>query len=56
MLSAEKRPDTHYLSKSEKEIAIEDYVDGVTAGARMRVENAETAIMQVQHDMGNAQK
>jgi len=44
------------LSNEEKEKWIEDEVDRETAGARKRVEDPETAIMQQQEDMSNAKK
>jgi len=50
-LAAEKRRQTHFLSNEEKEKWIEDYVEGETAGARMRVEDAEAAVQQEQDDM-----
>jgi len=43
---AEKRQETHFLSSKEKEKWIENFVERVTAVARKRVPDAETAIMQ----------
>jgi len=44
-LAAEKRQQTHFLSNEEKEKWIEDFVERVTAVARKRVQDAETALM-----------
>jgi len=46
----------HFLSNEEKEKWIDDYVERETAVARLRVEDAETAIKQEQDDMRNAEK
>jgi hypothetical protein len=54
-LVAEKRRETHMLSNEEKEPWIEDYVEGETAGARKRVEDAETAVQREQDDMSQAE-
>jgi len=43
--SAEKRRDTHFSSKEEKEKWIEDYMDRETTVARKLVQDAETANM-----------
>jgi len=40
----EKRRETHFLSYEDKEKWSEDYIETETAGARMRVQNAEAAI------------
>jgi len=55
-LLAGKQPETHILSKEEKEKLIEDYVKCESAVARKRVEHAETAINQEQEEMRNAEK
>jgi len=55
-VAAGRRRETHFLSNKEKEKWIEDYVEGETAVARKRVEDAETAIKQRQGDMRNAEK
>jgi len=54
-LAAETRRETHFLSNEEKEKWIEDYVERETAGARTRVEDAETAVQQEQDDMTHAE-
>jgi len=54
-LAAEKRRETHFLSNEQKEKWIEDYVERETAGARMRVEDAEAAVQQEQDDMKHAE-
>jgi len=54
MLFAEKWRVTYWLSKEDKEIWIEDYVDRETAVARKQVQDAERAILQEQEDMWNA--
>jgi len=48
-LAAAKRRDMHFLSSEEKQKWIEVYVERETAGARMRVEDAE-AVVQQEHD------
>jgi hypothetical protein len=53
-LVAEKRRETHFISNEEKEKLIEDYVERETAGARKRVEDADTAVQQEQDDMTHA--
>jgi len=53
-LEAEKRRATHFVSNEEKEKWIEDYVEGETAGARKRVEDAEAAVQQEQDDITHA--
>ena len=53
--AAETRPETHFLSKEEREKSIKDYVERETAVARQRVQDTETAIMQKQQHMGNVQ-
>jgi len=45
-LAAEKRQETHFSSKEEKEKWIRDFVERETTVARKRVQDAETAIMQ----------
>jgi hypothetical protein len=50
-LAAERRQEMHFLRNEEKEKCIEDYVERATAGARMRVEDAEAAVQQAQDDM-----
>jgi len=55
MLAAGKRRETHFLWKERKQKWIEDYVERETPVARQRVEDAETAIEQVQDDMRNAE-
>jgi hypothetical protein len=55
-LSVEKRWESHIVSNEEKEEWIADDVAQETAGARERVENAETAIMQEQEAMRNTEK
>jgi len=55
-LSAEKRRETHFLSKEDKEQWIKDYVDWETAVATKRVQDAETAIMQEQWHVRNVEK
>jgi len=55
-LPAEKRLETHYLSHEEKEKWIKDYVDRETAGARNRIEDGETAIIEEQEYVSNAEK
>jgi len=54
-LAAEKRRETHFLSNEEKQKWIEDYVERETAGARMRVEDAEAVVQQEQDDMPHAE-
>jgi hypothetical protein len=54
-LAAEKRRETHFLSNEEREKWIEDYVERETAGARKRVEDAESAVQQEQDDMVHAE-
>jgi len=54
-LVAEKRCETHFISYEENEKWIEDYVERETAGARKRVEEAEAAVQQEQHDMTHAE-
>jgi len=54
-LAAGKHQQTHILSKEPKEKWIEDYVERETAVARKWVEDAETAIKQVQDYMRNAE-
>jgi len=39
----------HFSSNEEKEKLIEDYDERETAGARIRVEDAEAAVQQEQH-------
>jgi len=46
MFDAGKRCEMHFLCNEENEKWIEDYVDRVSAVARKRVEDAETAIKQ----------
>jgi len=55
-LSAENRWETLSLSNKEKDKWIVDDVDRETAVARKTVQGPETAIMQVQKDMRNAEK
>jgi len=55
-LSAERRRETHILSKEDKEKWIEDYVDRETAVARKRVQDADTAIIQEPEHMTNVEK
>ena len=55
-LTAGKQRGTHFLRNEEKEKGIEDYVKRETAAARTPVEDAETAMKQVQDDMRNAEK
>jgi len=50
------RREMHFLSREENEKWLEDYVDLEPAVARMKVQDAETAIMQEQKDMRNAEK
>jgi hypothetical protein len=45
-LAAKKQLGTHFLSNEEKETWIEDYVERETAGARMRIADAEAAVHQ----------
>jgi len=52
---AEKRRETHFLSNVEKHKCIEDYVEGETAGARNRVENAGAAVQRQQEDTRKAE-
>jgi len=54
-LVAEKRRETHFLSKEEKENWIEDFVERETAGARKRVQDAEAAVQQEQDNMTHAE-
>jgi len=56
MLEAGKRRETHFLSNEETEKWIEDYVERETAVGRKWVDDAVTAIQQVQDDMRNAEK
>jgi len=55
-LSAEKRMETHFLCNKEKVKWIEDNVNGETAAARKRVQDAETATMQEQDHLGYVEK
>jgi len=52
--AAEKRQETHFLSNEEKEKWIEDFVERESAVARNRVQDAETAMMQLLKDMTTA--
>jgi hypothetical protein len=54
-LGAEKSQEMHLLSNGEKAKWIKDYVERDTAGARMRVEDAETTIRQEQEDTDTAE-
>ena len=54
-LAAEKRRETHSLSKEEKVKWIEDYVERETAVARKRVEGSEAAVQPEQDDMKHAE-
>jgi len=54
-LLAEKRKQTNFLSSEEQEQWIDDYVERQTAVARKRVEDAETAIKQVQEHIRKAE-
>ena len=54
-LLAEKRQETHFLSKDEKEQWIKDYVERETAVARKQVQDPETAIMQELNGMTTAE-
>jgi len=56
MLVVEKRRETHGLNNQVKQNWMEDYVNRETTVARHRVEDADTAIKQVQEDMRNADK
>jgi len=53
--AAEKQQEMQFLSKADKEQWFDDYVERETAGARKRVDDAETAIKQEQEDMTNAE-
>jgi hypothetical protein len=53
-LTAEKRPETHFLSNERKEKCMEDYDERETAGAKKRVEDAEAAVQQEQNDITHA--
>jgi hypothetical protein len=53
-LPAEKQRETHFISNTEKEKWIEDYIDRETALARKRVEDTEAAVQQEQDDMTHA--
>jgi hypothetical protein len=53
--AAEKRQETHYLNNEKKQNWIEDSVERETMLARMRVQDAETAIMQEPKDMTTAE-
>jgi len=55
-LSVEYRQGTHFVCNKEKEKWIEHHVDRETAGARKWVEDTETAIVQAQEDMSNAEQ
>jgi len=46
----------NFLRNEEKEKWIEDHVKRDTSGGRKRVRDTETAIQQVQDDLGNAEK
>jgi hypothetical protein len=46
----------HFICNESKEKWIEDFVDVETTGARKRVGDAETAIMQEKADMSNAEE
>jgi len=50
------RREMHFLSRKENEKWFQDYVDLEPAVARRKVQDAETAIMQEQKDMRNAEK
>jgi hypothetical protein len=54
-LPAENRQEKDFLNNEEKEKWIEDYVERETAGARNRVQDAETAILQELKDMTTAE-
>jgi len=54
-LAADKRGETHFISNEQKEKWNEDYVERETAGARKRVEDAEAAVQQEQHNMKHAE-
>jgi len=47
--------DTHFFCNEENETWIDDSVERGTAGARMRVEDAEEAVQQKQEDMKNVE-
>jgi len=54
-LAVQTPQETHFLSNEENEKWIEDYVEIETAGARKRVEDAESAVQQEQDDMKHAE-
>jgi len=51
-LAAEKRWETHILSNEARENWIQDYVERETPVTRKRVQDAETAMMHEQEQMG----
>ena len=53
--SVEKGQETHFLHNQEKENWIEEYVERETPVARIRVPDAETAIMHELKDMTSAE-
>ena len=53
-LAAERRQETHFLTNEEKEKWIEDFVERETTVAGMRVQDAQTAMMQELKDMTTA--
>jgi len=53
-LAAEKRHETHMLSKEQKEKWIEDFVETETAVAKKRVQDTDTAMMQELNEMTTA--
>jgi hypothetical protein len=55
-LLVKKRPNMHILNNEDKDECKEDYVERKTAGATKRIDDAETAMMQEQDDMRNAEK
>jgi len=54
-LAAEKGREMLFLRNEEKKKWIEDYVKRESAGATKRVEDAEAAVQQEQHDMPHAE-
>ena len=54
-LAADITQETHWLSNTQKEKQIKDYVERETALARKRVDNAETVIKQELEDTSNAE-
>jgi len=54
-VAAGKSQEMHFSSDDQTKKRVEDYVEGETAGARQRVEDAEAAVQQEEEDMEKAE-